>query len=286
MTEGHRSAPGEAAYPRQSSARDEAARWAAERGLVLWNHGATADAVQRLPGVLSVASSASRYAASVLEALADGLPGARVLLAVAPGSFGKSIAEGAREAAERLGMRIQGTVAHAEVPEAPDTDVLIAAGSYRDDVELVARLRARLPAVAAVAAAMGLFGAELGARAEGVLAPSQWEEGTRFRPNLGPSPLDVVRSLRARIIAALYNPGTPANVVALQKLQAQAGSVGFAVVPAPLKLPDELDTRRPRPTLRASWRWGASNWRGRSRRRRSWRRPGGSGARRSSDGSD
>src|SRR5205823_5959547 len=56
---------------------------------------------------------------------------------------------------------------------------------------------------AAVGAAMGLFGAELGARAEGVLAPSQWEEGTRFRPNLGPSPLDVVRSLRARIIAAL-----------------------------------------------------------------------------------
>ena len=189
--------------PYGSDLTREAARWAAERGLVLWNHGATADAVQWLPGVVSVASSASRYAASVLEALADELPGARVLLAVAPGSFGKSIAEGAREAAERLGMRIQGTVAHAEVPEAPDTDVLIAAGSYRDDVELVARLRARLPAVAAVAAAMGLFGAELGARAEGVLAPSQWEEGTRFRPNLGPSPLDVVRSLRARIIAAL-----------------------------------------------------------------------------------
>ena len=46
---------------------------------------------------------------------------------------------------------------------------------------------------------------------------------------------------KARTIAALYNPGTPANVTALQRLQAGAGSVGFTVVPAPLKLPDELD---------------------------------------------
>ncbi len=46
---------------------------------------------------------------------------------------------------------------------------------------------------------------------------------------------------KARTIAALYNPGTPANVAALQRLQAGAGAVGFTVVPAPLKLPDELD---------------------------------------------
>lgn len=30
-------------------------------------------------------------------------------------------------------------------------------------------------------------------------------------------------------------------MTALQKLQAEAGSVGFTVVPAPLKPPDELD---------------------------------------------
>ena len=34
--------------PYGSDLTREAARWAAERGLVLWNHGATADAVQRL----------------------------------------------------------------------------------------------------------------------------------------------------------------------------------------------------------------------------------------------
>ncbi len=46
---------------------------------------------------------------------------------------------------------------------------------------------------------------------------------------------------KARTIAALYNPASPANVAALQRLQAGAGSAGFTAVPVPLKLPEDLD---------------------------------------------
>src|SRR5712691_4447617 len=86
----------------------EAARWAADGGRTLWNHGGNADDVQRLPGVVSVGTPASRYLSSVLDAVATGLPEARVMVAVGRGAFGRSVAHGAREAAERLGMTIVG----------------------------------------------------------------------------------------------------------------------------------------------------------------------------------
>jgi hypothetical protein len=163
--------------PYGSDLVDEAARWAAERGRVLWNHGGSADEVERLPGVVSVPSPASRYLGSVLESLAESLPGARVLVAAGRGLFGRSAALGAGEAVDRLGMTLVGTVAPEEVPEASDADVVLAVGTFADDVELVRRLRARPAAVAAVAAGISLFGPTLGPAAEGILGPSQWEEG-------------------------------------------------------------------------------------------------------------
>lgn len=190
----------------------EAARWAAERGRVVFNHGGSADDVQRLPGVVSVPSPASRYLAAVLEAVAGGLPGARVLVAAGRGSFGRSAAGGAREAAERLGMKIVAALPHDEVPPAPDTDVLLAAGSFAEDVALIGRLSARPPVVGAVAAGLGIFGAEFPRLAEGVLAPSQWEEGARFRPDVGPRQVEVIRALRAEAVATLRAETAGAHV--------------------------------------------------------------------------
>jgi ABC-type branched-subunit amino acid transport system substrate-binding protein len=192
--------------PYGSDLVDEAARWAAERGRVLWNHGGSADEVQRFPGVVSVPSPASRYLGPVLESLADSLPGARVLVAAGRGLFGRSAALGAREAADRLGMTLVGTVAPEEVPGASDADVVLAAGTFADDVGLVRRLRARPAAVAAVAAGISLFGPTLGPGAEGILGPSQWEEGARFSADVGPRQADAVRALRAEVVPTL-RPG-------------------------------------------------------------------------------
>ncbi len=180
----------------------EAGAWAAQQGRVLWNHGGSADDVQRLSGVVSVASPASRYLAAVLEAVAPHRRSARALVAVSRGGFGQHAAQGAQQAATRLGMSV-GCVTHDEVPEVPDADVLLLAGSFEQDVALLRRLRTRPAIIGAVAAGLGAFADEFGRRAEGVLAPSQWEEGVHFAVDLGPRSATVLRALRARVLPPL-----------------------------------------------------------------------------------
>ena len=165
-----------------------AGAWAAERGRVLWNHGGSADDVERLSGVVSVAAPASRYLAAVLEAVARHRPSARVLVAVGRGGFGRHAAQGAQQAAARLGMSVVGCVTHDEVPEVSDADVLLLAGSFEQDLVLLRRLRTRPAIIGAVAAGLGAFADELGRQVEGVLAPTQWEEGARFAVDVGPGP--------------------------------------------------------------------------------------------------
>ena len=181
----------------------DAAAWAAQQPRALWNHGGSADDVEGSSGVVSVASPASRYLAVVLEALARHRPSARVLVAVGRGGFGQHVARGAQEAAGRLGMSVVGCVTHDEVSDSPDVDALLLAGTFAHDVALVRRLRKRPPIVGAVAAGLGAFAAELGRRAERVLAPSQWEEGVHFAVDVGPRPAAVVRALRARVLPTL-----------------------------------------------------------------------------------
>jgi branched-chain amino acid transport system substrate-binding protein len=199
----------------------EAAAWAAERGRVLWNHGGSADDVERLPGVVSVASPASRYLAAVLEALARHRPSARVLLVAGRGGFGQHAALGAQQVASRLGMSVVGSVSHDEVPEAPDVDVLLLAGTFEQDVALLRRLRTRPPVIGAVAAGLGAFANEVGRGAQGVLGPAQWEEGARFAVDAGPPPAAVVRALRARVVPTL-RAGTGAGHVEYPSAQAYA----------------------------------------------------------------
>ena len=52
-----------------------------------------------------------------------------------------------------------------------------------------------------------MFGAELGHMAEGILGPSQWEEGLRFPIDVGPRQAEVVRSLRASVFPTLRAGG-------------------------------------------------------------------------------
>lgn len=190
----------------------EAARWATNRGRTLWNHGGNADDVQRLPGVVSVGTPASRYLSSVLDAVATELPEARVMVAIGRGAFGRSVAHGAQEAAGRLGMTIVGITTHGEVPEVPSADVLLMAGTFAKDLELVRRLRARPSAIGAVAAGLGVFGAALGGMAEGILGPSQWEEGLRIPIDVGPEQAEVLRSLRASVFPTLRAGAGPGHV--------------------------------------------------------------------------
>ena len=65
----------------------------ARAGRVVWNHGAAADDVQRLPGVVSVPSPASRYLVTLGRAVARLSPGADVAVEAAPGRFARFASE-------------------------------------------------------------------------------------------------------------------------------------------------------------------------------------------------
>jgi len=67
-----------------------------------------------------------------------------------------------------------------------DQEIVVLAGSFQDELAFM-RTRHLWPStvrkVAAVAAGLGDFSAELGQIADGVLGPSQWEPGVTF-PNI------------------------------------------------------------------------------------------------------
>jgi hypothetical protein len=69
-------------------------------------------------------------------------------------------------------------------------EMVVLAGSFQDELALM-RTRHRWPStvreVAAVAAGLGDFSAELGQIADGVLGPSQWEPGVAFPNIAGPT---------------------------------------------------------------------------------------------------
>jgi ABC-type branched-subunit amino acid transport system substrate-binding protein len=203
----------------------EAARWAAERGRVVWNHGGSADEVEALPQLVSVASPTSHYLAAVVDVIAPDMPGARILIGAGTGSFGRAAAAGATEAAGAAGLEITDVVTTDAVPDDVDADVLLLAGSFDDDIAVLRRLRGRPKVVAAVAGGLREFSGAVGARrAEGVLAPSQWEEGVRLRPDTGPRSVDVLRNLRFRLAPGLA-PGTAGAHVEYPAAQAYAAVV-------------------------------------------------------------
>src|SRR6202008_3290170 len=138
--------------------------------------------VEPRPGRVPTAPRPSRYPAAVIEAVAESVPGGRVVIGGGTGSFGQATAKGATEAAAAMGLGAVEVVTPEEVPDDVDADVLVLAGSFDDAVAVLRRLRRRPRVVTAVAGGLREFPDAVGARrAEGVLAPSQWEEGLRLR---------------------------------------------------------------------------------------------------------
>jgi ABC-type branched-subunit amino acid transport system substrate-binding protein len=86
----------------------------ARSGTVVWNHGAAADDVQRLPGVVSVATPVTRYLVAVARAAAA-LDGARrVAILTAPGSFARLARQGLEREAVELGVHVVANPAEAD----------------------------------------------------------------------------------------------------------------------------------------------------------------------------
>jgi ABC-type branched-subunit amino acid transport system substrate-binding protein len=172
-----------------------AADVAAERGLLLWNHGGAGDDVQAShPGhVVSVPTPASRYAEPFLRRLA-GEPSAPLWITHGGGRFGRQAAAGAERLALRLGIDTMRIADTADLPHDPGTPAwdLFTAGSFDDDVRTVnhARTLVHPPrAICAVAAGIAEFRHAV-TDPEGIFGISQWIPDRTRVPELGPTATD------------------------------------------------------------------------------------------------
>src|SRR6266478_4921996 len=188
--------------PYSSSLTMTVAEIAEEYKKVVWNYGGSSDEIfshgrQYLVGV---ASPASDYLRTLPHWLAEGSSALSRICALysSAGSFGWQVARGILES----------VAAHQSVELVPinsflenydtilktlcdiDPEVVVLAGSFQAELGIM-RTRHRWPstvrAVAAVAAGIRAFSAELVQSADGVLGPSQWEPGMTFPNILGPT---------------------------------------------------------------------------------------------------
>jgi len=145
----------------------------ARGGRVVWNHGAAADDVQQLPGVVSVATPASGYLVALAQTAA-GLGAARLAVLTAPGAFAAAARKGLEREAPSLGVELMG--------DATDADCVLLCGPVEWEAERFRELDRRGLLVGGVSP--GLPDAPR-AWPEGTLAPVQWH------PDLGgPSGLE------------------------------------------------------------------------------------------------
>jgi branched-chain amino acid transport system substrate-binding protein len=189
--------------PYSSSLTMAVAEIAEEYKKVLWNSGGTSDDIfaHGWRYLVGVASPASHYLRKLPRWLAEQFP-ALVRICVlysGKGTFGWRVARGILDSALAVGHHSVHLVP-VNIPwEDHDAllgllsgiapDVVVLAGSFQGEVSLM-RTRSRWPhtvgVVAAVAAGLGDFSAELEQVADGVVGPSQWEQGVTFPDMLGP----------------------------------------------------------------------------------------------------
>ena len=178
-------------------------------GAVVWNHGGAADDVQRLPGVVSVCSPASRYLVALARAVVTLRAGARVAVVTASGAFGRLAREGLEREARLLGVSIAASFSFADRPEriaAVGADAVLACGPIARELELFRALRSQAPQtlLGGVSPGLSAFPAHLGQDPEGLIAVSQWHPGLGADPRLGPPSSEVVGDARVRRVELDY----------------------------------------------------------------------------------
>jgi hypothetical protein len=149
----------------------DSTRAVARAGGAVWNHGAAADDVQRLPGVASIPSPAGRYLVALGRAVATLRPGARVAVVAAPGRFASFAREGLERKAGALGLEL--------VAETDDADAVLLCGPFEWELARLGRLP-RTKLLGGVSPGLSAISRHLDP--EGLLAPVQWH------PDLGGPP--------------------------------------------------------------------------------------------------
>lgn len=159
--------------PYSSSLAREVTAVAEAHGRVLWNHGGSSDEIAG-PHVVSTPTPASRYFAALPSWLQRAVPDIRTItiLSSGRGSFAPHVARGLAGEAAAMGYAVEHVDLARQPP--PGAEVLVLAGSFEEEVEVM-RSRPEARVIAAVAAGVSGFHEALGALADGVVGPSQWE---------------------------------------------------------------------------------------------------------------
>jgi branched-chain amino acid transport system substrate-binding protein len=190
--------------PYSSSLTMSVAEIAEEHKKVLWNYGGSSDDIfshgwRRLVGI---ASPASDYLRELPNWLAEEHPALHriCVLYSARGTFGWQVARGILESVLVVaGQSVELVPINCSLENYNtilrtlfdiDPEVVVLAVTFPDELGIM-RTRQHWPStvrvVAAVAAGIGDFSAELAQIADGVLGPSQWEPGVTFPNVTGPA---------------------------------------------------------------------------------------------------
>lgn len=242
--------------PYGSALTRTAAPIAEAAGLLLVNHGGADDglyhrAYRMLVGVLTPASGYMTELARLVSGLKFWRKRVAIVSSASP--FAQAVAEGAERACgERLirrrGVRIRVKYRGRFDPEHNGErlyralrrnriNVLLSAGSYEYDVAVMrfaASEQLYIPVLGCVAAGVNNFCRDLGAGAEGIVGPAQWDPLIEVRPLLGPSAQEFVARFRASNGAEPDYPAAQAYAAGLLSIAAirAAGSLDPARVRA------------------------------------------------------
>src|SRR3989441_7719428 len=194
--------------PYSSSLTTSAVEIAEEYKKVLWNYGGSSDEIfsHGRRYLVGIASPASDYLRALPQWLAEEPPALGRICVVysAGGTFGWQVARGILESALVVaGQSVELVPINSSLENYDtilrtlfdiDPEVVVLAVTFPDELGIM-RTRQHWPGtvrvVAAVAAGIGDFSAELAQIADGVLGPSQWEPGVTF-PNVTGAALDWV----------------------------------------------------------------------------------------------
>jgi branched-chain amino acid transport system substrate-binding protein len=171
---------------------------------VLWNYGGSSDDIfsHGRRCLVGIASPASDYLRELPHWLAEEHPALRriCVLYSAGGTFGWQVARGILESLlVEAGQSVELVPINSSLENYDtilrtlfdiDPEVVVLAVTFPDELGIM-RTRQHWPStvrvVAAVAAGLGDFSAELAQIADGVLGPSQWEPGVTFPNIAGPT---------------------------------------------------------------------------------------------------
>jgi branched-chain amino acid transport system substrate-binding protein len=215
-----------------------AAAMASAEGWLLWNHGGSGDDVENSYAghVVSLLTPASRYAEHFIRRVLNHKD-IELWIVHGKGSFGRQVAAGAYQAAQRAGIHTRRLMNGDAWPSSTPSEswALFSAGTFEQDVETVRRARdhSNPPStICAVAAGVQDFASEI-EHPEGIYGVGQWFPGAVAKsPEIGPSETVFLTAYTNHTKMRIDYPGVQA--VAGAALAAYCVRRGGTTAPEPL----------------------------------------------------